>query len=115
LINPTSVAEQVSETRRKKKLSRNLGVVLKGGAESFHEYLIPSSFTVTDSTMLMYDPSKLDNPDLKASVKSKKVIALPSYCYTVFQYTRPQDLKQEINDYFRSTHPHVDPGLLLLN
>jgi hypothetical protein len=95
-------------------MARNQGIVHvkgKGGAESFHEYLTPSSFMTEGSSP--YDPRKLDNPDLKASVKSKKVIVLPSYCYTVFQYTRPQDLKQEINDYFRATHPHIDPGITL--
>lgn len=80
---------------------------------SYYEYLVQSSFSRTATEHETYDPGKLDNPDLKYAVKSKKVIVLPGYVSTVFQYTRPQDLKKEINSYFRETHPHVDPSISL--
>ncbi|KAI8597616.1 hypothetical protein EDD21DRAFT_357105 [Dissophora ornata] len=59
-----------------------------------------------------YDPYYLDDPELKTG-KNRTVISLACYMGSVIQYTRPSDLKRELNEHFRSTHPTVDPSITL--
>lgn len=42
-----------------------------------------------------------------------KLQANSGYIYSILQYSKPLDLKKEINDYFRDTHPSIDPFLTL--
>ncbi|KAI1297404.1 CDK5 and ABL1 enzyme substrate 1 [Mortierella claussenii] len=71
-----------------------------------------------------YDPYYLDDPELKTG-KNRTVISLACYMATdqlfwfarsqgsVIQYTRPSDLKRELNEHFRSRHPTIDPSITL--
>ncbi|KAF9177868.1 CDK5 and ABL1 enzyme substrate 1 [Haplosporangium sp. Z 767] len=59
-----------------------------------------------------YDPYYLDDPELKTG-KNRTVISLACYMGSVIQYTRPSDLKRELNEHFRSRHPDIDPSITL--
>ncbi|KAF9365119.1 CDK5 and ABL1 enzyme substrate 1 [Mortierella sp. NVP85] len=59
-----------------------------------------------------YDPYYLDDPELKTG-KNRTVISLACYMGSVIQYTRPSDLKRELNEHFRSRHPTIDPSITL--
>ncbi|KAG0242873.1 CDK5 and ABL1 enzyme substrate 1 [Actinomortierella wolfii] len=59
-----------------------------------------------------YDPYFLDDPELKTG-KNRTVISLACYMGSVIQYTRPSDLKRELNEHFRNQHPNIDPSITL--
>ncbi|KAF9958502.1 CDK5 and ABL1 enzyme substrate 1 [Mortierella alpina] len=59
-----------------------------------------------------YDPYYLDDPELKTG-KNRTVISLACYMGSVIQYTRPSDLKRELNEHFRLRHPTIDPSITL--
>ncbi|GJJ68543.1 hypothetical protein EMPS_00889 [Entomortierella parvispora] len=59
-----------------------------------------------------YDPYYLDDPELKTG-KNRTVISLACYMGSVIQYTRPSDLKRELNEHFRTRHPTIDPAITL--
>ncbi|KAF9423622.1 CDK5 and ABL1 enzyme substrate 1 [Podila epigama] len=59
-----------------------------------------------------YDPYYLDDPELKTG-KNRTVISLACYMGSVIQYTRPSDLKRELNEHFRNRHPTIDPSITL--
>ncbi|KNE68293.1 hypothetical protein AMAG_12960 [Allomyces macrogynus ATCC 38327] len=59
-----------------------------------------------------YDPNYLDDPALTTG-RHKTVMALPGMLGSILQYTRPEDVKQDLNARFRATHPDVDPSLTL--
>ncbi|KAG0048818.1 CDK5 and ABL1 enzyme substrate 1 [Gryganskiella cystojenkinii] len=59
-----------------------------------------------------YDPYYLDDPELKTG-KNRTVISLACYMGSVIQYTRPSDLKRELNEHFRTRHPNIDPAITL--
>ncbi|KAF9936487.1 CDK5 and ABL1 enzyme substrate 1 [Mortierella alpina] len=59
-----------------------------------------------------YDPYYLDDPELKTG-KNRTVISLACYMGSVIQYTRPSDLKRELNEHFRQRHPTIDPSITL--
>ncbi|KAJ3074056.1 hypothetical protein HDU98_012251 [Podochytrium sp. JEL0797] len=60
----------------------------------------------------IYDPLSLDDPELKTG-KHRTVIKLQSYVSSIFLYSRPAEIKKELNEVFRETHPSVDPLLSL--
>ncbi|KAJ3018493.1 UNVERIFIED_CONTAM: hypothetical protein HDU68_011134 [Siphonaria sp. JEL0065] len=60
----------------------------------------------------MYNPFSLDDPELKTG-KHRTVIKLQSYVSSILLYSRPADIKKELNEVFRETHPTVDPTLML--
>ncbi|KAJ3341609.1 CDK5 and ABL1 enzyme substrate 1 [Gonapodya sp. JEL0774] len=59
-----------------------------------------------------YDPHYIDDPELRTG-KHRTVMALPGWMGSVIQYVRPSDLKKELNDQFRLTHPNIDESLTL--
>ncbi|KAF9094128.1 CDK5 and ABL1 enzyme substrate 1 [Mortierella sp. GBA35] len=65
-----------------------------------------------ESSSSTYDPYYLDDPELKTG-KNRTVISLACYMGSVIQYTRPSDLKRELNEHFRSRHPTIDPSITL--
>ncbi|KAJ3216327.1 hypothetical protein HDU67_009678 [Dinochytrium kinnereticum] len=59
-----------------------------------------------------YNPFFLDDPELKTG-KHKTIITLPCFVASIIQYSRAADIKRELNEHFRETHPTVDPTLTL--
>ncbi|KAJ3222539.1 hypothetical protein HDU81_009819, partial [Chytriomyces hyalinus] len=59
-----------------------------------------------------YNPLTLDDPELKTG-KHRTVIKLPFFVSSIFLYSRPADIKRELNEHFRETHPSVDSQLTL--
>ena len=86
------------------------GVLLKTRkVESFSHLLEASPLDFTEP---FYDPIYLDNPALTA-IRNKTVITLPFFLATIIQPSKPLEIKKELNDHFRETHPHIDPSLTL--
>ncbi|KAG0022008.1 CDK5 and ABL1 enzyme substrate 1 [Entomortierella chlamydospora] len=71
-----------------------------------------NSFAPDQEDSSSYDPYYLDDPELKTG-KNRTVISLACYMGSVIQYTRPSDLKRELNEHFRSRHPTIDPSITL--
>ncbi|KAJ3357695.1 hypothetical protein HDU83_004850 [Entophlyctis luteolus] len=95
-----------------------LGVVIEGvkrrpKVESYQRYIEPT-FTLGSAVpdYSIYDPLELDDPELKTG-KHRTVIKLQSYVSSILLYSRPADIKKELNEVFRETHPNVDPYLTL--
>lgn len=59
-----------------------------------------------------YDPYFLDDPELRTG-KHKTVFALPGYLGSISHFIRKEELKKELNEQFRQTHPLLDPSLSL--
>ncbi|KAI9033518.1 hypothetical protein DFJ74DRAFT_652715 [Hyaloraphidium curvatum] len=59
-----------------------------------------------------YNPFALDDPTLRTG-KHRTVMALPSYLSSIIQFAPRRELKDEINEQFRSLHPDLDPTLTL--
>ncbi|KAI8322465.1 hypothetical protein GQ54DRAFT_323986 [Martensiomyces pterosporus] len=53
-----------------------------------------------------YQPNRLDDPGLHKGLQ-RTVLGLTGYMGTVFEYTRAEDLRQELNDHFREAHPEL--------
>ncbi|KAJ1939208.1 hypothetical protein GGF37_004486, partial [Kickxella alabastrina] len=61
-----------------------------------------------------YQPNRLDDPGLHKGLQ-RTVLGLTGYMGTIFEYTRPDDLRQELNDHFRETHPELYAAGLTLD
>lgn len=61
-----------------------------------------------------YQPNKLDDPGLHKGLQ-RTVLGLTGCMSTIFEYTRPDDLRQEVNDHFRETHPELYAAGLTLD
>ena len=80
---------------------------------SHESYITPSAFISTYiASNPQYNPFFLDDPKYIAS-KTKTVIALPCFIASIISYSRPLDLKKELNISFRESHITVDPALTL--
>ncbi|KAI9105316.1 hypothetical protein DFS34DRAFT_644130 [Phlyctochytrium arcticum] len=60
----------------------------------------------------VYHPFFLDDPELRTG-KHRTVITLPCFMGSIMQYSKPSDIKKELNVHFRDTHPTVDTTLTL--
>ncbi|KAF9585926.1 CDK5 and ABL1 enzyme substrate 1 [Lunasporangiospora selenospora] len=111
--------ERVPRKRRKKRFDREYlqqitkDALARKKAVSFEPLLKQSnSLDPEPQDSCLYDPYYLDDPDLKTG-KNRTVISLACYMGSVIQYTRPSDLKRELNEHFRSRHPNIDPSITL--
>ncbi|KAI8819851.1 cyclin-like protein [Fimicolochytrium jonesii] len=59
-----------------------------------------------------YNPFFLDDPELRTG-RHRTVITLPCFVGSIIHYSKPSDIKKELNEHFRDTHPSVDPTLTL--
>ncbi|XP_063063063.1 CDK5 and ABL1 enzyme substrate 1-like [Engraulis encrasicolus] len=53
-----------------------------------------------------YDPNLLEDPHWPCG-KHKCVLVFPSYMTTVIEYTKPSELKRDMNQTFREKFPHI--------
>ncbi|KAJ2896580.1 hypothetical protein IWW38_001981 [Coemansia aciculifera] len=61
---------------------------------------------IVAATGQAYQPNRLDDPGLHKGLQ-RTVLGLTGYMGTIFEYTRPDDLRQELNDHFREAHPEL--------
>jgi len=85
--------------------------IRKKTAESYAKLLTPSH-SLERKPPDNYHITVLDDPTLITG-KHKTIIALPYFMSSIIQYSRPSDLKRELNEQFRSLHPDLDPSLTL--
>ncbi|KAJ1721834.1 18S rRNA pseudouridine methyltransferase [Coemansia erecta] len=91
----------------------NAGGVANKVGQSFAHMLYPLHTLTPEAEIetgvtgvASYQPNRLDDPGLHKGLQ-RTVLGLTGYMSTVFEYTRPDDLRQELNDHFRETHPEL--------
>ncbi|KAJ1550476.1 CDK5 and ABL1 enzyme substrate 1, partial [Cladochytrium tenue] len=106
------------EAVRKKSRAESYAHLLDGSRRlRIERYfaLIPTSHVTVPATHpgdYGYDPYYLDDPELRTG-KHRTVINLPFFIGSIIQYSRPSEIKRELNERFRETHPTVDAHLTL--
>ncbi|KAJ1551156.1 hypothetical protein HK096_002826 [Nowakowskiella sp. JEL0078] len=78
---------------------------------SFAHLLEPSG-NLLSTSLSNYNPNQLDDPLLKTG-RNRTVITLPSYMCSIIHYSRPGDLKNELNEHFRDHNPGLGAGMTL--
>ncbi|KAJ3415454.1 CCR4-NOT regulatory complex component [Chytridiales sp. JEL 0842] len=117
-IDVKGKSKRVRKARFGSQAFERMGIALeavkrKTKNESFQHLLTPSnSLSPVAPDYSVYNPNFLDDPELKTG-KHKTVITLPCFIGSIIQYTRPGDIKKELNEHFRETHPTVDAMLTL--
>jgi hypothetical protein len=94
---------------RKKTIQERMGFTIdqmKRKAESYQNLLEPSG-VLEKCAVSNYDPQYLDNPHLQSG-RNKTVITLPSFLGTILVPSNPTDLKKDLNQHFKDTHPGLD-------
>ncbi|KAJ3173925.1 hypothetical protein HDU87_007247 [Geranomyces variabilis] len=82
-------------------------------AQSFATLLEPALTLESKSAEnSLYHPFFLDDPELRTG-KHRTVITLPCFVSSIIQHSKPSDIKKELNERFRETHPTVNPTLTL--
>ncbi|KAJ3163068.1 hypothetical protein HDU86_002237 [Geranomyces michiganensis] len=82
-------------------------------AQSFGTLLEPAlTLEPKSAENSQYHPFFLDDPELKTG-KHRTVITLPCFVSSIIQHSKPSDIKKELNERFRETHPTVNPTLTL--
>ncbi|KFH68422.1 hypothetical protein MVEG_05237 [Podila verticillata NRRL 6337] len=111
--------DRAPNKRRRKRFDREYlqqitkEALIRKKANSFAHLLTQSNALDPDPQESSdYDPYYLDDPELKTG-KNRTVISLACYMGSVIQYTRPSDLKRELNEHFRNRHPTIDPSITL--
>jgi len=108
------------------KQTADLETIKRRKAESFAHLLVPSNSLGLEKSNDDYNPTYLDNPNLKTEkqlvnevqevkpTKHRNVLSLSSIMGSFMHHNnRPSDLKRESNARFRQLHPDVDPTLTL--
>lgn len=85
--------------------------IRKRAAESYAKLLVPSH-SLEKKPPENFHQIVLDDPALITG-KHKTIIALPYFMSSIIQYSRPSDLKRELNEQYRQLHPDLDPSLTL--
>ncbi|KAI8805683.1 hypothetical protein BJ742DRAFT_400684 [Cladochytrium replicatum] len=88
------------------RIGVNIDPLGRRRVESFAGLLEPTG------SLSLYNPYFLDDPELRTG-KHRTVITLPSFMGSVLHYSRPADMKKELNAHFREAHPNVDPSITL--
>jgi hypothetical protein len=95
---------------RTKTLSERMGFTIdpmkRRKAESYQGLLDPTG-CLERIAITHYDPLYLDNPDLQSG-KNKTVITLPSFLSSILVPSTPNELKKDLNQHFKDTHPGLD-------
>ncbi|KAJ3142213.1 hypothetical protein HDU90_004486 [Geranomyces variabilis] len=82
-------------------------------AQSFGTLLEPAlTLEPKSAENSLYHPFFLDDPELRTG-KHRTVITLPCFVSSIIQHSKPSDIKKELNERFRETHPTVNPTLTL--
>ncbi|KAL2913366.1 hypothetical protein HK105_207111 [Polyrhizophydium stewartii] len=85
----------------------------KQTAESYAHLLEPAYTLVPKGIEnSSYNPFFLDDPELKMG-RHKTVITLPCFLGTIIQPSKPSEIKRELNEHFKETHPGIDATVTL--
>jgi hypothetical protein len=103
----TNTAQKRLKSR--KTISERMGFTIdqmKRKTESYQNCLEPSG-VLERFFVSGYDPLYLDNPVLQSG-KNKTIITLPSFLGSILIPSTPNELKKDLNQHFKETHPGLD-------
>ncbi|KND04084.1 uncharacterized protein SPPG_01526 [Spizellomyces punctatus DAOM BR117] len=92
----------------------NMDAVKRRKFAQSYAHLLEPALSLEPKTVenSLYHPFFLDDPELRTG-KHRTVITLPCFMGSIIQYSKPSDIKKELNEHFRETHPTVDSTLTL--
>jgi hypothetical protein len=74
--------------------------------------LKPPSADDDDDDIQLYNPFFLDDPNIKSG-KHRVELNLPGYMSSIISFVKHSDLKEELNEKFRSRHEWIHPSMTL--